>query len=79
MNHRKMAQLSSGRLFGLLKVAVLFLLIVSSVDIQAADKSFEQSRVTVKVKDATLGDVLWEIHKQPDFTFMYSTDDIKAI
>ena len=79
MNHRKMAQLSSGRLFGLLKVAVLFLLIVSSVEIQAADKSFEQSRVTVKVKDATLGDVLWEIHKQTDFTFMYSTDDIKAV
>lgn len=52
---------------------------VSSTGMQAADKSFEQSRVTVKVKDATLADVLWEIHKQTDFTFMYSTDDIKAV
>lgn len=79
MNHRKMAQFSSGRFLGLLKAAVLLLFMATSVGVQAAGKSFEQSRVTVKVKDAKLSDVLWEIHKQTDFTFMYSTDDIKSV
>ena len=60
-------------------MSILVLLWVSAITLHAADLSFEQSRVTVKQNDATLSDVLWEIHKQTSFTFMYSTDDIKSV
>ena len=60
-------------------MSILLLFWVSAMSLHAADLSFEQSRVTVKQNDATLSDVLWEIHKQTSFTFMYSTDDIKSV
>lgn len=31
------------------------------------------------VQDATLSDVLWEIQRQTDFTFIYSTNDVKNV
>ena len=72
-------QFVTGRLTKLLMIAVLLLVPVSSVRMMAAARSFDQSLVTLKAKDASLGDVLWEIHKQTDFTFIYSTDDIERV
>ena len=72
-------QFVTGRLTKLLMIAVLLLVPVSSARMMAAARSFDQSLVTLKAKDASLGDVLWEIHKQTDFTFIYSTDDIERV
>lgn len=35
--------------------------------------------VTVTFADATLRDVIWELQKQTDFTFVYSTPDVQAV
>lgn len=72
-------QFVTGRLAILLMVAALLLVPVSSARMMAAARSFDQSLVTVKAKDASLSDILWEIHKQTDFTFVYSTDDIERV
>lgn len=72
-------QFVTGRLTKLLMVAALLLVPVSSARMMAAARSFDQSLVTVKAKDASLSDILWEIHKQTDFTFVYSTDDIERV
>ena len=72
-------QFVTGRLAILLMVAALLLVPVSSARMMAAARSFDQSLVTVKAKDASLSDILWEIHKQTDFTFVYSTDDIGRV
>ena len=47
--------------------------------VQAANTAFAQTTVTVNVQDATLSDVLWEIQRQTDFTFIYSTNDVKNV
>lgn len=47
--------------------------------VQAANTAFAQTTVTVNVKDATLSDVLWEIQRQTDFTFIYSTNDVRKV
>lgn len=46
---------------------------------QAANAVFAQTTVTARFKDATLSEVLWEIQRQTDFTFVYSTNDVKQI
>ena len=35
--------------------------------------------VTASFKNATLSEILWEIQRQTDFTFVYSTNDVKQI
>lgn len=45
----------------------------------AGNRTFAQNTVTVKLKNATLKDVLWEIQKQTDFTFIYGTDDVQHV
>ncbi|MEG1563517.1 MAG: TonB-dependent receptor [Bacteroides sp.] len=47
--------------------------------LQAANKMFAQTTVTAVFKDATLNEVLWEIQRQTDFTFVYSTNDVKQV
>lgn len=47
--------------------------------VQASNNVFAQATVTVNLKDATLNDVLWEIRRQTDFTFVYSTNDVKNV
>ena len=42
-------------------------------------RRLSQTTVTVNVQDATLSDVLWEIQRQTDFTFIYSTNDVKNV
>src|SRR5574344_327843 len=47
--------------------------------LHAANLQFTQKTVTAEFKDATLNEVLWEIQKQTDFTFVYSTKDLKNL
>ena len=58
-------------------MVLLFLCITTSGLIRAS--VFAQATVTVNMKNVTLSDVLWEIQKQTDFTFIYSTNDTKNV
>lgn len=40
---------------------------------------FAQTTVTAKFRNVTLNEVLWEIQKQTDFKFVYSTSDVKKV
>lgn len=46
---------------------------------QASTNAFAQSTVTATFKNATLSEVLWEIQRQTDFTFVYSTNDVRQV
>ena len=58
-------------------MVLLFLCITTSGLIRAS--VFAQATVTVNMRNVTLSDVLWEIQKQTDFTFIYSTNDTKNV
>ena len=60
-----------------LLATLLFLCIIAS-DFMLAS-TFAQSTVTATFKDVTLNEVIWEIQKQTDFTFIYSTNDVKKV
>lgn len=70
-NHGK----SSKRLW----ITFLFFCIITTGFMQAANKVFAQATVTASFKNATLSEILWEIQRQTDFTFVYSTNDVKQI
>ena len=55
----------------------LFLCFATSGLIRAS--VFAQTTVTANFENVTLNDVLWEIQKQTDFTFIYSTNDAKNV
>ena len=55
----------------------LFLCITTSGLMRAS--IFAQTTVTAKFRNVTLNEVLWEIQKQTDFTFIYSTNDAKKV
>lgn len=38
-----------------------------------------QTTVTATFKNATLSEVLWEVQRQTDFTFVYSTEEVKNV
>ena len=56
-----------------------FFCIITTGFMQAANKVFAQATVTASFKNATLSEILWEIQRQTDFTFVYSTNDVKQI
>ena len=58
-------------------IALLFLCFSTSGLIRAS--VFAQATVTMNYRTATLNEVLWEIQKQTDFTFIYSTDDTQGV
>lgn len=60
-------------------ITFLFFSFIMIGFVQAANTVFAQTTVTVNLKDATLSDVLWEIQRQTDFTFIYSTNDVKKV
>lgn len=60
-------------------ITFLFFCILATGFMQAANKVFAQTTVTATFKNATLSEVLWEIQRQTDFTFVYSTNDVKQI
>lgn len=60
-------------------ITFLFFSFIMMGFVQAANTAFAQATVTVNLEDATLSDVLWEIQRQTDFTFIYSTNDVKKV
>ncbi|MDE5761761.1 MAG: SusC/RagA family TonB-linked outer membrane protein, partial [Bacteroides sp.] len=60
-------------------IAFLFFSFIMIGFVQAANTAFAQATVTVNLKDVTLSDVLWEIQRQTDFTFIYSTSDVNKV
>ncbi|MCF0165494.1 MAG: TonB-dependent receptor [Bacteroidales bacterium] len=56
-------------------------ILLFGTDLQAShyQTPSKESRVTIKAKEMTLGELLWEIHKQTNYDFVYSTDDIKSV
>lgn len=60
-------------------ITFLFFSFIMIGFVQAANTAFAQTTVTVNLKEATLSDVLWEIQRQTDFTFIYSTNDVKKV
>jgi len=61
--------------------AVWILMLVSALDITAGNtNSYSQSiKMSIKLKDVSLEDVIWSIKKQTEFSFFYNTEDIKGI
>lgn len=60
-------------------ITFLFFCIIATGFMQASNKMFAQTTVTATFKNATLTEVLWEIQRQTDFTFVYSTQDVKQV
>lgn len=44
-----------------------------------ARPALQGTTVTVTIENATLRDVIWELQKQTDFTFVYSTPDVQQV
>lgn len=57
----------------------LFFCFIVTGFLQAANTVFAQTTVTATFKNAFLKDVLWEVQRQTDFTFVYSTKDVEDI
>ena len=62
-------------------IAVVILTVLPGFPLEAArGKAARQERtVTFAAKNIALGDLLWEIHKQTGYDFIYGTDDIKDV
>ena len=56
----------------------LVLILISSFQLSAAVYS-QNNRLTLKMEDVSLEQVIWEIQKQTDFVFMYGTRDIAKV
>ena len=56
----------------------LVLILISSFQLSAAVYS-QSNRVTLKMDEVSLEQVIWEIQKQTDFVFMYGTRDIAKV
>lgn len=73
--HKNQAERSSRRLW----IMLLFFCFTVTGFMQAANAVFAQTTVTATFKNATLSEVLWEVQRQTDFTFVYSTEDVKKV
>ena len=73
--HKNQAERSSRRLW----ITLLFFCFTVTGFMQAANAVFAQTTVTATFKNATLSEVLWEVQRQTDFTFVYSTEDVKKV
>lgn len=56
----------------------LILILISSFQLTAAVHS-QNSKLTLKMENVSLEQVIWEIQKQTDFVFMYGTQDIAKV
>ncbi|MFR7809564.1 MAG: STN domain-containing protein [Butyricimonas faecihominis] len=56
----------------------LILILISSFQLSAAVYS-QGNKVTLKMENTSLEQVIWEIQKQTDFVFMYGTRDITKV
>ena len=57
---------------------LMFFLFTSSM-MQANDDMFAQTKITAIFTNTNLNEVLWEIQKQSDFKFIYSTSDVNDV
>ena len=73
--HKNQAERSSRRLW----ITLLFFCFTVTGFMQAANAVFAQTTVTATIKNATLSEVLWEVQRQTDFTFVYSTEEVKNV
>ena len=73
--HKNQAERSSRRLW----ITLLFFCFTVTGFMQAANAVFAQATVTATFKNATLNEVLWEVQRQTDFTFVYSTEEVKNV
>ena len=73
--HKNQAERSSRRLW----ITLLFFCFTVTGFMQAANAVFAQTTVTSTFKNATLSEVLWEVQRQTDFTFVYSTEEVKNV
>lgn len=73
--HKNQAERSSRRLW----ITLLFFCFTVTGFMQAANAVFAQTTVTATFKNATLNEVLWEVQRQTDFTFVYSTEEVKNV
>jgi TonB-linked SusC/RagA family outer membrane protein len=60
-------------------ITFLFFCFIATNFMQATNTVFAQTTVTATFKDATLSEVLWEVQRQTDFTFVYSTKDVDKV
>lgn len=60
-------------------ITFLFFCLTATGLVHAAGRTFAQTTVTANFKNAALKNVLWEIQRQTDFTFVYSTSDVKDV
>lgn len=56
----------------------LILILISSFQLSAAVYS-QGNKVTLKMENTSLEQVIWEIQKQTDFVFMYGTQDVSKV
>ncbi|NDV83479.1 SusC/RagA family TonB-linked outer membrane protein [Bacteroides sp. 51] len=59
-------------------VCFIFLFMSTGI-IRAVDNELLAQTVTASFRNISLNEVIWELQKQTDFTFVYSTNDIKGI
>lgn len=78
MNKRHMC-IPLGKKIGRYLTAFMISCFLSTGFLGAATMSFAQTTVTATFNEATLNEVLWEIQRQTDFTFVYNTNDLKRI
>lgn len=65
------------KLWLIMKLKTVFLLLLS-FQLSAAVHS-QTTRLTLRMENATLEQVLWEIQRQTDFVFMYGTADVAGV
>ena len=58
--------------------ACFILIFLTSGFVQATNNVLAQT-VTAKFKNTTLNEIIWEIQKQTNFTFIYNTNDVQQI
>ena len=56
----------------------LILILISSFQLSAAVYS-QGNKVTLKMENTSLEQVIWEIQKQTDFVFMYGSNDVAEV
>lgn len=74
-DHNKSRRSQSRSLFASVCFVLIFL---TSGFVQATNNVLAQT-VTANFKNTSLKEIIWEIQKQTDFTFIYSTNDVQEI
>lgn len=60
-------------------ICLTLLLLLPAGAVRASGIDLTAQTVTAKFTNMSLNDVIWELQKQTDFTFIYSTNDVKNI